>query len=670
MKEERQNWARIRIMIIAGFFACFFIAIAIRMFSLQILQHDRLVKLAEKQHNKTVSLTPARGGIFDRNGAPLAVSLDMDSLYAEPKRIRDHEGTAAALATHLGVNRHEILKKLSTGKGFVWLERRIAPDVAARIKSLRLAGIGFVKESKRFYPNFEMASHVLGFTGLDPKGLEGIEKRYDSTIMGSTGFLVTERDALGRNVELKSAVIREAMPGKSIVLTLDKNIQYLAEKELAKAVTENGAKSGIAVVAEPSTGKILAMANYPTFNPNSYSRYSTFQLRNKSVADSFEPGSTFKIFLMASAIEEKVARVGDIYNCENGKYRIQGRTINDDHPHGRISVAEILKYSSNIGSAKIGFKLGEERYHRYLKAFGFGEKTGIDLPAETSGMLRPLSRWYGTDLAAISFGQGVSVSAIQLVTAVSAIANGGVIMRPYLVDRINDESGREIQKFQPQLLRRAISAESARVVTGMMEGVVKEGGTGTKAAIEGIRVAGKTGTAEKVDSVTKGYSRTKRTASFIGFVPADNPQLTILVVIDEPSGSKYGGVVAAPAFREIAVNSLGYIKGSGIGVPNAEKSRLQVKSSAPAAPQPDAGINKSTESLEPEAEGGSIDVAGAGTTMPDFRGMSMRKVLQVMEKQQINIQLKGSGRVIEQHPLPGHLIQGTDEIWVRLMPTV
>ncbi len=514
-----------------------------------------------------------------------------------------------------------------------------------------------------------MASHLLGFTGLDPGGLEGIERKYDSVIMGNTGFMLTERDALGRDVMLKGAVIREASPGRSLTLTIDKNIQYLAEKELAKAVTEHGAKTGMAVVAEPSTGRILALANYPTFNPNAHQKYSPFQLRNRSVADSFEPGSTFKIFLMATAVEEKVVRPHDVYHCENGKYRIQGRTINDDHPHGRITVSEVLKYSSNIGSAKIGFKLGQERYYRYLKTFGFGDKTGIDLPAETSGMVRPLSRWYGTDLAAISFGQGISTTAIQLVTAVSAVANGGMLMKPYLVEKVSDESGRELQKSQPQMVRRVISAETARAVTAMMEGVVAEGGTGTRAAIEGIRVAGKTGTAEKVDSVTKTYSKTKRTASFIGFVPADNPQLTILVVIDEPSGSKYGGVVAAPAFKEIAVNSLAYIRGSGIGVPNSDTGKLQVKGATPASPAAKAIPADHTKKPE-EAEGGSMEVAGAGCQMPDFRGMSMRKVLQVMENKQINIQVRGSGRVIEQHPQPGQTIQGTDEIWVRLMPAV
>jgi cell division protein FtsI (penicillin-binding protein 3) len=476
---------------------------------------------------------------------------------------------------------------------------------------------------------------------------------------------VTERDALGRDVAPHETVVKDASPGRSLVLTLDKNIQYLAEKELAKAVQSSGAKAGMAVVAEPATGKVLALANYPTFNPNSFSRYTPFQLRNRSVVDSFEPGSTFKIFLMAAAIEEKLVRPHDQVNCENGSYVFGGRTIRDDHPQGRISVSDVLRYSSNIGSAKIGFRLGDDRLHRYLKAFGFGEKTGIDLPGETGGGLRPVSRWYGSDLATIAFGQGVSASAIQLVSAVSAVANGGMLMKPYLVERVIDDAGRELKHIQPQPVRRVISADTAATVTRMMETVVATGGTGTKAAIEGFRVAGKTGTAQKVDPVSRGYSATKRTASFIGFVPAEKPQLTILVVIDEPSTSPYGGVVAAPAFREIAFNTLCYLKGTNGG---ANTPTMQVKA-APAQPAvPQAAALRELEPAPEVGEGGRIDVAGAGTVMPDFRGMSMRRVLQVMEKRQINIQLRGSGRVIEQYPQPGQVIRGADEIWVRLVP--
>jgi len=645
-------------------FACCFLAVSARSFYLQVVQHDQLIKLSERQHHRTIPITPARGGIFDRTGAPLAVSLDMDSLYAEPKRINDPAGIAALLAPIVQIPQQELQKKLSSERSFTWLARQLTPEITTRIKLMKLPGIGFVKESKRFYPNFEVAAHVLGFTGLDPEGLEGIERRYDATIMGSTGYLMTERDALGRDVSIRNAVVRDALPGKNLVLTLDKNIQYFAEKELAKAVQGSGAKGGMALVADPATGKILAMANYPTFNPNSFRQYPTIQLRNRCVADSFEPGSTFKIFLLSAALEEKIVRPQDGINCENGRYSFGGRIIKDDHPHGKVTVTEVLKYSSNIGSAKIGLKLGDDRLYRYLKAFGFGDKSGIDLPGEASGGLRPVSRWYGTDLATISFGQGVSATALQLVTAVSAVANGGLLMKPYLVERVTDNNGQELQRFEPQTVRRVVSAQTAATISQMMETVTQKGGTGTNAAIEGFRVAGKTGTAQKVDPISRGYSATKRTASFIGFVPVEKPLLTILVVIDEPSTSPYGGVVAAPAFRDIAFNSLCYLKAAGVG--KACDLPKQTQKATPSSQSP----SLATAQQEDSSEGGSIDVAGAGTAMPDFRGMSMRKVLQIMDKRQLNLQLRGSGRVIEQHPQPGQTIRGTDEIWVRLAPSV
>ncbi len=661
MSKEREQWARVRIIILSCLFACGFLSVIVRSFYLQVLDHERLVKLAERQHQRTIQITPARGGIFDRTGAPLAVSLDMDSLFAEPKRISKPGEVAAALAPLLQQPQQELMKKLDSDRSFAWIARQLTPETAAAIKKLKLPGIGFVKESKRFYPNFETASHVLGFTGMDPGGLEGLERRYDAAVLGKTGYLMAERDALGRNVA-QNAVVQEAEPGKNLYLTLDKNIQYFAEKELAKAVEGSRAKSGMALVMDPWTGKILAMANYPTFNPNSFRQYPTFNLRNRAVADSFEPGSTFKVFLLSAAIEEKLVRPQDTFNCESGRYSFGGRIIRDDHPHARASVAEILKYSSNIGSAKIGLKLGDDRLYRYLKSFGFGDKSGVDLPGEASGGLRPVSRWYGTDIATISFGQGVSATALQIVAATSAVANGGTLMKPYLVERITDSSGQELQKFEPQVVRRVISAQTSATVTQMMVGVTQKGGTGTNAAIEGITVAGKTGTAQKVDPVGKGYSATKRTASFVGFVPADKPRLTILVVVDEPTTSPYGGVVAAPAFREIAFNSLCYLKAGGVGK-TCDIPAQQV--AVPAAAQ----LVKAQASAEAAlVDGGGIEVATSGSVMPDFRGYSMRRVLQVMEKRQLNLQLRGSGRVVEQHPQPGQVIRGTDEIWVRLTP--
>jgi cell division protein FtsI (penicillin-binding protein 3) len=624
MKDKREKWARIRIRMIGGLFAFFFLIISARAFFLQVVQKEQLLKLAEKQYQKVVQLTPARGAIYDRNGAALAVSIEMDSCYAETRNMENIAEASARLAPLLGMTRRDLQAKLEGSRNFVWLQRRITPELSSKIKYLDIEGIGFVKESKRYYPNAEIAGHVIGFTGIDPEGLEGIERKYDSTILGGTGYLVTERDALGRDIALKGSVVKNASKGNNVTLTLDKNIQYITEKELSKAVQTSRAKGGIALVMEPQSGKVLAMANYPDFNPNSYFKYPQSALRNRAISDSFEPGSTLKTFLIAAALEEKVVSPTDAFNCEDGSWRVGGRTIHDTHRYSSLSVAEILKYSSNIGAAKIGRNLGRERLAEYLRRFGFGDRSGIDLPGEANGSVRDQRQWFGVDLATISFGQGVAVTSLQLVAGVSAIANGGKLMKPYLVEKITDDSGDVLKEFTPQTRRQVINQETARAVARMMEGVAAEGGTGMSAAVEGYRVAGKTGTAQKVDPITKWYSVDKRTASFIGFVPADNPRLTILVVIDEPRTSSYGGVVAAPAFSAIALQSLCYLK-----VP------------------PDQPVKKRPETIEakaappadhiPVAAEGTINEAVEGSRMPDFRGMSMRQALRSMEKHGLNV---------------------------------
>ena len=641
---------------VAFLFALVFVLTVGRAFWLQVLQNDRLVKLAEKQHQRIVALTPSRGAIYDQHNAPLAVSIEMDSCYAETRNLESLPDAAAKLAPLLGFRVDELQQKLKASRNFVWLSRRMAPELAQKVRDLDLDGVGFVKESKRFYPNSEVAAHVIGFTGTDPGGLEGVEKKYDSTILGNTGFLVTERDALGRDIDQKKGSEgKSGTKGNNVVLTLDKNVQYIAEKELAQAVQKNGAKGGIAIVMEPDTGRVLAMANYPTFNPNSYFKYEPGALRNRAISDSFEPGSTFKILLVATALEDHVIRPGDSFNCENGSYSLSGRTIHDTHHYGTLTVPQILKYSSNIGAAKIGGRLGSERLYAGLTGFGIGEKSDIDLPGEASGMLRQQAKWYGIDLATISFGQGVTATALQIASAVSAVANGGNLMKPYLVDRVVDDEGGVLKQFAPQVRRRVISEQTAKTVAGMLEGVVNEGGTGTSAAVDGYRVAGKTGTAQKVDPATHGYSAKKRTASFVGFVPLDKPRLTILVVVDEPTTSPYGGVVAAPAFSAIARQTLCYLK-----VP-ADRSAMKKKA--------EPVLAKSEPQPEPEAaEGGSVEGSEAGS-MPNFRGMSMRQVLRVMEKRGLNVKLQGSGRAVEQNPPPGSRINTQDQVWVRFVPS-
>jgi cell division protein FtsI (penicillin-binding protein 3) len=657
MRDKREKWTRVRIRMLGVFFALFFAVVAARSFYLQIIKKDEWTKLADRQQQKIVPLTPDRGTIYDCTGSAMAASIEMDSCFAEPDRISDIKDTATELSPVLNIPPDVLEKKLKSSKNFVWLRRLITPDMVARIKALDLEGLGFVKETKRYYPNSEIAAHVIGFTGLDPQGLDGIELKYNSTMLGNTGYMVMERDALGRYISLKGTVVKKSSRGANVVLTLDKNIQYIAEKELAKAVVDNRANAGMAVVMEPQTGKILALANYPTFNPNSFSRYPSQNLRDRVVADSFEPGSTMKIFLIASALEAKAISAGDRFFCENGSYAIGGRTIHDTHKYGTLSVSDILKYSSNIGAAKIGGRLGSRRLYSNLKNFGFGSRTGIELPGETEGILKNESRWYGVDLATISFGQGISVTAIQLAAAVSAIANGGYLMKPYIIDRLTDDNGNVLQQFSPQIRSRVVSEQTARTVTRMMEGVTDEGGTGVKADVEGYDVAGKTGTAQKVDPLTRAYSASKRIGSFIGFIPADHPRLTILVVIDEPKTSSYGGIVAAPAFSEIALQSLCYLKVSPTKAPkNKEKQTVEAN-----IPEKDPVPVIADEVTADDSAGGSV--------MPDFQGMSMRQVLRIMGKNNLNVKLIGSGRAIEQNPRPGNKILPSDKVWVKFAPS-
>jgi cell division protein FtsI (penicillin-binding protein 3) len=659
VRDDRDKWTRFRIRFIGGIFI-FFLSISVaRAFYLQIYEQERFARLAEKQHLRVVQLTPSRGAIFDSTNSALAVSIEMDSLFAEPRNMENVPEAAAQLAPVLGMTKEVLEKKMRGSKGFVWIARRLTPEIASAVRKLDIEGIGFAKEPKRFYPNAEIGSHVIGFTGLDPEGLEGVEKKFDSTLLGNTGFMVTERDALGRDIGTRGMMTKSASAGQGLALTIDKNIQYIAEKELAAAVENSKGKGGIAIVMDPQTGKLLAMANYPTFNPNSFGKFTPQALRNRAITDSFEPGSTMKVFLVAAALEEKAVKPEEGFNCENGSYNVGGRTIHDTHNYGRLSVGDILKHSSNIGAAKIGARLGPERLYGYLRGFGFGAKSNIDLPGEVAGYLRNKSQWYGVDLATISFGQGLSISAIQLAAAMSAIANGGNLMQPYVVDKIMDAKGNPTKQFLPVIKQKVVSAETARIVANMMEGVAAEGGTGTSASVDGFKVAGKTGTAQKADPVTKGYSHDKRTASFVGFVPSDQPRLTILVVVDEPKTSPYGGVVAAPAFSAIAKQSLCYLRVAPNQPVKKKPGVVEAKKDTPVA---------ATDALE-DTEEILPDSHPSGLVMANFRGMSMRQVLQTMEKKGLNIRLIGSGRVIEQSHPPGKKITPSDPVWVRLVPS-
>lgn len=554
--KEKKNWMRFRVFLVLLAFVGSFVIITFRAYQLQVIQREKLEKLANRQRQKVATLLPRRGIIYDRHGEELAISIDVDSLYCHPDMIEKPEKLVAALSGPLGMSRKEIRKKVTSSKGFVWLKRRLSPDVSARIRKLDLREIGIIRERRRYYPNTELAGHLLGFVGLDSQGLEGIELIYDDLLKGKAEEVVMERDALGRTLHVRIDPFHKGTAGHNLILTIDRSIQYITEEALERAVNRTDAKGGIAIVMDPNTGEILAMANRPSFNPNTFWTFRPYQWRNRAVTDAFEPGSTFKIFLAAAALEEGIAQPDTPIFCENGSMKLAGKTIKDHNNYGWLPLKGIIRVSSNIGAAKIGMQLGPEKFYKHIRNFGFGQKGGINLPGETLGLVRDYRKWVPINLANISFGQGISASAIQLITALSAIANGGHLMVPYVVKEITDNKGNLVKKFKPKTIDRVLSAETSRTMKAIMLGVVSQNGTGKEAAINGIAVAGKTGTAQKVDLVRGGYRKGAYISSFIGFVPAHIPKMAILVMIDEPKGLPYGGKVAAPVFREIAENAL------------------------------------------------------------------------------------------------------------------
>lgn len=623
---------------IAGlFFVAIFLAVAVRAFQLQILQGEKLKRLGERQHLKEWIVLPKRGTIFDRSGEPLALSLESQSVYARPRRIQDPEAVAHTLAQILGLDPAEIEQKLKSDKPFVWLKRQVAPREAEQITELNLDGVGMFYEPNRYYPQGQVGGQVIGFVNRDSQGLEGIELRYDDYIRGEPSAPVIERDALGRRVLVQGVEELQVPPGADIQLTLDTSIQYLAEKELEAAVTKFRAKGGIAIVVEPFTGEVLAMANYPFFNPNNSSRQSSEQWRNRAVTDGFEPGSTFKTIVAAAALEEGVVQKEDLFYCEYGKYSYGGKVIHDTHSYGWLPFYKIIQYSSNIGATKVAEKLKKDRFYRYIQKFGFGEPAGIDIPGEAAGLVRPADTWSTIDLATHSFGQGIAVTPIQLVMAYSAIANGGFLMRPYVVRRVVGPDGAVLTANQPHVVRRVVSENTAHLLTSILKGVVNEGGTGVMAEVEGFDVAGKTGTAQKPDPAHGGYAARKRVGSFIGFVPADDPRLVVLVLIDEPQVNVYGGVVAAPTFRNIARGALRHL---GVVPDRPETFSVPTLQEASAK---EVGRKNLDELLLQEGD----------QEVPDFVGLSLRQAVDKARALKVRVEMRGNGYVVKQSPAPG-----------------
>jgi cell division protein FtsI (penicillin-binding protein 3) len=627
---------RFRLSIARVLFGLVFLAIGGRAFQLQVLQGDKLKRLGERQHLKEWIVLPKRGAVLDRGNEPLALSLEAQSVYARPHRIHQPEAVARSLARILNVSLTELKQKLLSDKPFVWIKRQISPLEADQIQTLNVEGLGMFYEPRRYYPQGQLAGQVIGFVSRDSEGLEGLELQYNDYIRGETGSSIIERDALGRRVLAQGVEGLRIPPGGDVYLTIDTSIQHLAEKALEATILKNRAKAGVAIVLDPFTGEVLALANYPSFDPNNFSKESAQQRRNRAIADSFEPGSIFKTILAAAALEEGVVGKEDLFYCEMGKYAFGGKIIHDTHPNGWLPFYKILQVSSNIGFTKVAEKLKKERYFRYIEKFGFGQTTGIDMPGEIPGLLRRPESWSAVDLATHAFGQGISVTPMQMVMAYAAVANGGFLMRPYVVSRVMSPNGEVLAQNQPHVVRRVISEKTSHLLASMLKEVTSEGGTGTLANIEGFDVAGKTGTAQKADLAHGGYAAKKRVASFVGFVPANDPRLVALVLVDEPEVNVYGGIVAAPAFRDIARGALRQLAVA------PQRSDVIPSTLATQAPVRRA----------PSKEGDAVN-DGSASAVPDFVGLSLREAVERARAMKVRVKMHGNGYVVKQTPAPG-----------------
>ncbi len=658
MKEPEFKWIHFRLYWVLGLCGLLFAVIISRAVQLQLWQGPKLAKIAKGEIEKLVPRSQKRGVIYDRNHFELAMTIEMESVFAQPKEIKNIQEVSGHLGPLLSLDRKRLSALLNQSKPFVYLKRRATPDECAAVRAQEMEGVAFTKEGQRFYPYMDLASHVLGFVGTDPNGLEGLEKQYNSYLKSPYLYEPSVRDALGRALYLNDMESIQENEGLSLVLTIDKNIQYLAEKELKKGVIKAQAKGGLAIVLNPKNGEILALANYPAYNLNAVQETPTAFRRNQAITDTFEPGSTFKTFLLAAALEEKKFSINDMIFCENGSCRVGNHLIHDVHRYGWLSFQDVIKVSSNIGATKIGKKVGAKTFYDYIKNFGFGKETGLDLPGEDSGVVWPYHRWGEIGTSNICFGQGLSVTGIQLAYALGAIANDGRLMKPYLVRQILDQKGNPVKQFSPQTVRQVISPETARVMRNLLARVTEPGGTATQAAIDGLTVGGKTGTAQKVAPETRHYSPGKYISTFMGFVPVESPALVILVVIDEPRGVHYGGVVAAPIFKGIAEHSL---------------SIIGIRRTAPVVPQPSPPEKPDMTpwiiaQKAKEAENVSSAELQDKRIMPDVRGMSMRKVIKLMKGYEVPVDLVGSGKAVSQSPLPGTALSQKTRCQVQFQP--
>ncbi len=723
-----------RFWIVCLAFLCWAGAIAFRLYWLQVVRHDEYVGRAQKQQQRTYEVAPRRGVLYDRNLRELAMTVQVDSVYAVPTEIDNKQAAARALATVVHTDpddaqtsEEQIAARLVSGHSFAWVARRLPAETAARVKALSLKGIYFQKEFQRFYPNNDTAAQVLGYVGIDDKGLGGLEQKFENRLHGVPGRMFTALDA---HRHVLGSTESEPEPGQNLVLTIDENIQFLAERALDHAMARTQAANGTVVVQDVHTGQILALAIRPSFNPNQFRRATPDLLRNHAVSDVYEPGSTFKLVTYSAALEQHAATPDDMIDCQGGQITLAGRVIHDDKSDrglGKITVSQALAKSSDVAAVKLALKVGQDRFYQFVRDFGFGARSGAELPGETRGLLRPTSKWNGSSIGSIAIGQEIGVTPLQLVSMVSTIANGGVYLPPHvLLPGQLDSNGPNQKAAAPQApqvaqpfkpggdlpnplppgAHRVLSTLTAAQMRKMMEGVVLYG-TGKGAQLNGYSSGGKTGTAQKIDPATHLYSKTMHIASFAGIAPVNNPVISVAVIIDSPKGaSYYGAAVSAPVFAEVAQQVLEYLGVShdiDLRAPKASKAAAKeiTEDEAGEAPgdidalyaaandlpsddplrgapvEPPAPANPASAPLpSPQAQVPAASQPGLTTTMvtvgdrktlrvPSFIGLPVRKVLELAGEAGLEVQITGSGQVREQAPAPGVLVEPGTKIVVR-----
>jgi len=706
-----------RLYIFAALLFVWILVICFRLVRLQVVKYGDFVQRAQRQQNRTIPVQPRRGNIYDRNGYALAMSIDVDSVFAVPSEVHDQETTAVILGRVLDMAPQEIVARLQSNRNFAFIKRKIDEETANRVRELNLRGIYFRKEPKRFYPKRELAAQVLGYVGMDDEGLGGLERQFDDDLRGIPGQELISIDARRKWF---SRVEKPPDPGQNLVLTIDQTIQYIAEKELDQGMADTKAIAGTVVVENPRTGEILALVNRPTFNPNVFNSVPTEALKNRAVSDIYEPGSVFKIVTYSAAIDQHVVTPDDKVDCQHGSINVFGMQIHDHESLGVITIAEALAHSSDVAAIKVGMKLGDQRLYHYIHDYGFGQQTGIELPGETRGMAKPVNRWSKVSIGAISMGQEIGVTPLQTISLVSTIANDGVYTPPRIVaGELPPDSKALPVVFHPAQQHRVVSAMTAVQMKKMMEGVVLFG-TARRAILEGYTIAGKTGTAQKVEPGTGAYSKTKYVASFIGFTPVNTPAITIAVILDSPVGLHQGGQVCAPVFKRIAQQVLEYLHvPHDLDVKTAQRQTLlatakdsdltdespdhlgaPVEEDATSATSTTANATQPTNANQPAPTAEAKPVATAlaqpatetaltgtvaptsqsvtappngtvildvdsGTVVPSFLGKPLRLAVEIAQQSGLEINAIGSGIAREQWPAPGSRLTSGEHITVR-----